>query len=142
VYLDPSSHVKVVLLVAGGIGINPLLSMVRAGVGSGTKYHLLYSAGTLEELIFLQDLEDLSANHDNFSVEYFLTKETVTQRSKNNLVKLQSGRINPGIINKLVDNFKNRYDINDIKCYVCGPPPMIDFLSKNVEIKCEYEKWW
>ena len=142
VHLEPGSGAKAVLLVGGGIGINPLLSMIKAGLYSSTKYHLLYSAGTLEELIFWYDLEEMSVNHENFTVEYFLTRETVKQLGSNNFVKFQSGRITPETINKLVDDWKNVVGADGIRCFLCGPPPMIDYLSKNVEIKCEYEKWW
>ena len=142
VYLDPNCGEKVVLLVAGGIGINPLLSMIRAGIGSSTKYHLLYSAATAEELIFSGDLQEMADRHENLTVEFFLTKENFRELGFDNSVKFQDGRITPEIINKLVDESKNGFDATDMRCFVCGPPPMIDYLSKHVKIACEYEKWW
>ena len=139
VFLEPDSRIKVVLLIAGGIGINPLLSMIRAGVDTETKYHLLYSAATVEELIFFDDLEKLTASHDNVTVEYFITKGTV---KLDNLVKANRERISPEAVNKLVSDYKSRFDESDMRCFLCGPPPMIDFLSKEIKMKCEYEKWW
>ena len=139
VFLETDSGIKVVLLIAGGIGINPLLSMIRAGVDTETKYHLLYSAATVEELIFFDDLEKLKSSYDNVTVEYFITKETV---KSDTLVKMNRERISPDAVNKLVSDYKSRFDESDMRCFLCGPPPMIDLLSKEIKMKCEYEKWW
>lgn len=146
-HFSPDPAVKAVLLIAGGIGINPLLSMIRAGLGTSTRYHLLYSASTLQELIFWFELEDMAHHNDNFSAEFFLTKESVKQlgdSTENGLVKFKHGRITPEMVNGLVDGFRKEFGNREemVRCFLCGPPPMIDFISNNVNIKCEYEKWW
>lgn len=137
VYMEEDGVTKVVLMVAGGIGINPLLSMARAGVGSPTKYHLLYSAATTDELIFRADLEDLVTVYQNVEIELFITKGLETAGKS-----LKCGRISPDSVNELVESYRKKFELNEIRCFVCGPPPMIDYLAKNVNIKCEYEKWW
>jgi len=51
-----SSHY---LLIAGGIGITPLLSVARALVDSGAGVHMAYAARTEAELAYLAELQEL-----------------------------------------------------------------------------------
>src|SRR6266498_5491654 len=64
------------LLVAGGSGIVPLMSMVRhrAAAGSTAPTRLLYSSRTLEDVIFREELEELNARRDGFDVFHTLTR--------------------------------------------------------------------
>ena len=128
---------KVVLLVAGGIGINPLLSIIKASAGSGTKYHLLYSASSEKELIFRSNLEELAAANGNISIEFYITNGLEFDGKS-----FKRGRISPGAVNDVIANYRKSYDIREIRCFICGPPPMIDYLEKHVDMKCEFERWW
>ena len=64
-----------VLLVAGGSGVVPLMSMARDRVreGSSTPMRLLFSSRTLEDVIYRQELEALAGN--GFEVVHTLTRE-------------------------------------------------------------------
>ena len=63
-----------VLLIAGGSGVVPLMSMARDRVreGSSTPMRLLFSSRTLEDVIYREELEDLAGN--GFEVVHTLTR--------------------------------------------------------------------
>jgi ferredoxin-NADP reductase len=63
-------------LVAGGSGIVPLMAMLRhrAAAGSDVRARLLYSARTLEDVIYGDELERLAAAGDGLAVAYTLTR--------------------------------------------------------------------
>jgi ferredoxin-NADP reductase len=71
---DPSPG-GAVLLVGGGSGIVPLMAMARqrAANGDDVTTRLLYSARTLDDVIYRDDLAKL--NGDGFDVVYTLTRE-------------------------------------------------------------------
>lgn len=64
------------LLIGGGSGIVPLMSMLRhrAAAHSGTPTQLVYSARTRDDLIYFGELEDLRARMDGLQVRYTLTR--------------------------------------------------------------------
>ncbi len=64
------------LLVAGGSGVVPLMAMLRhrAAVGSKVPTRLLYSARTLQDVIYFHELERLRGAHDGLEVLYTLTR--------------------------------------------------------------------
>jgi ferredoxin-NADP reductase len=64
------------LLVGGGSGVVPLVSMVRAraAAGGGPPTRLLYSSRTLEDVIYREELDELATRGDGFEVVYTLTR--------------------------------------------------------------------
>ena len=71
---DPNPGGRV-LLVGGGSGVVPLMAMARqrAADGDGVPTSLLYSARSLDDVIYRNELERLSG--DGFDVVYTLTRE-------------------------------------------------------------------
>jgi len=65
------------LLVAGGSGIVPLMSMIRhrAAELSSVPARLLYSSRKLEDVIYREELERLAAHDDGLDVFLTLTRE-------------------------------------------------------------------
>jgi ferredoxin-NADP reductase len=63
-------------LVAGGSGIVPLMAMLRhrAAAAGGEPATLLYSARTLEEVIYHEELDRLAAEDPGLTVAYTLTR--------------------------------------------------------------------
>ena len=87
-----------ILLVAGGIGINPMFSMLQEYTSSLTSphIHMLYTASSMEELLFKvwisilscwslmffftqNDLDALIS--DNVKITYFITRQPVQPSS-------------------------------------------------------------
>ena len=65
------------LLVGGGSGVVPLMSMLRArhAAGDGTPAVLLYSSRTIGDVIYREELERLAATPAGPSVLHTLTRE-------------------------------------------------------------------
>ena len=72
-----SSDPTPLLLVAGGSGVVPLMSMVRhrAAAGGAALAKLVYSSRTLEDVIYRSELDELAARGDGFEVVHTLTRE-------------------------------------------------------------------
>lgn len=126
------------VFVAGGIGINPLISMLRHihEAPHPVPCTLLYSAQRKEDLVFGAELEDLARRHAH-SFEYIpiLTRTRPgAEGGTNRMSKALIARHLPRL-----DRFE---------CFVCGPPGMIDnvaswFLEIGVAAqRIHYEKWW
>jgi len=66
-----------VLLVGGGSGVVPLMAMARhrKAEGSMVATRLLYSARTLDDVIYLDELMELGTDGDGFDVVYTLTRQ-------------------------------------------------------------------
>lgn len=64
------------LLVAGGSGVVPLMSMIRHGVAAGSNVptHLLYSSRTPEDVIYYEELETLQKSQPNLKVFHTFTR--------------------------------------------------------------------
>src|SRR5207249_11282488 len=64
------------LLVAGGSGVVPLMSMIRhrAAAGSSVPTRMLYSSRTPEDLIYGQELDSLSASNNGLEVFHTFTR--------------------------------------------------------------------
>ena len=69
-FVYPASDDRPLVLVAGGVGITPLLSMARHAVAAdpGRPVTLLYSARREEELAFLEELAWMASRHPQFRV--------------------------------------------------------------------------
>jgi ferredoxin-NADP reductase len=72
---DPSIA-SPLMLIAGGSGVVPLMSMVRTRYRqtSKTPTKLLYSSRTAEDIIYRNELDRLAEYHDGFTVAHTLTR--------------------------------------------------------------------
>ncbi|HEX9381498.1 MAG TPA: ferredoxin reductase [Gaiellaceae bacterium] len=64
------------LLVAGGSGVVPLMSMIRHrdAAGSSVPTRLLYSSRTFEEIVYREELDELSSRGNGLEVVHTLTR--------------------------------------------------------------------
>jgi len=64
------------LLLAGGSGIVPLMAMIRhhSAAGSATPVRLLYSSRSIEDVIYKEELAQLSAGDEHVAVSHTLTR--------------------------------------------------------------------
>ena len=116
---DETIH-KEVVFIAGGVGVTPLMCMLRYIKDKNLKdinVTLIYSSKTPEDIIFAKELM-LTKYPDNIKVYL-----TITQPNDNNWKGL-IGRINENMIKKLVPNLNNSY------FYICGPTPMVEDSNK------------
>jgi len=141
------------LLIAGGVGINPLYSIVRhvADISSDPEHKytgkttLLFSAKNADELLFKESLVEISNRCPSILCKFFTTKrENDNHRISANSIQSQNGRITESSLEEAISSL----DRSQLTCYICGPPPMIqhvsDILRKlNIdESRIHFEKWW
>lgn len=115
-FILPSSDVPIIM-VAGGIGITPIYSMLTEFIRSKRKSRLsiFYSAKSKEEMAYFRELKDLEDKR--ISIYLYFTREKAEGYF--------SGRIDAGKVVS-VAGLSGIY-------YICGPGEMIDGLRKGIE---------
>jgi len=113
-----------VLFIAGGIGIAPLMAMLRLRESHGTLENsaLLYSVRTLNDLVFSQELFNM-ADQNGLSFVPTLTRETPSgwqERLGNHL-----GRFGPEILKTFLESHK----FMPQRSYLCGGTQFVESLS-------------
>ena len=75
-FLNPQFHDPIVA-IAGGIGISPLISIIRDTLehDSTRPIQLWYSVATATDVVFRDQLDELSSRYEQFHVEYFVTRD-------------------------------------------------------------------
>uniref|UniRef100_A0A8C6RKU4 Oxidoreductase NAD-binding domain-containing protein 1 n=1 Tax=Nannospalax galili TaxID=1026970 RepID=A0A8C6RKU4_NANGA len=149
---QPTDAPRNLVLIAGGVGINPLLSILRhsadlhrerAERGNGYEIGtitLFYSAKNTSELLFKRNILDLVNEFpEKIACRLYVTKQT-TQISAELKPYIMEGRMTEKEIRDHIST--------ETLFYICGPPPMTDFFSKQLEKNhvpkehiC-FEKWW
>jgi ferredoxin-NADP reductase len=104
-----------VLLVAGGSGVVPLMSMARsrALAGANAPMRLLYSSRSFDEVIYREELESLAGN--GFEVVHTLTREQPPGWSG------YSRRIDPELLAEVAWP-----SADEPKVFVCGSTRFVD----------------
>jgi ferredoxin-NADP reductase len=108
-----------VLLVGGGSGVVPLMAMMRhhARIGSTAATQLVYSARTLDDVIFRDELTKLTdSNHRAITVT--LTREASPTWTGHR------GRVDTNLLDEVGWPPQVRP-----RCYVCGPTPFVEAVS-------------
>ena len=110
------------LLVGGGSGIVPLLSMLRhrAAVAPEVPAALIYSARAREELINAEELLQRDANEPNFALFVTLTRESAVDKP------FRMGRIGAELVAEVLAGFGSM----PAHSYVCGSTPFVDSATR------------
>jgi ferredoxin-NADP reductase len=124
------------VLVGGGVGVTPLLSIFRhvRDAGLPTQTHLLYSVSDSHEILFRDELDAAAQTHPNLRVHV-----TVTQPDP--LWRGLSGRIDALKLHALEVP-------DDTLYYLCGPKGMVEDMSTLLHdlgvpmSRVIFEKWW
>lgn len=107
---------KSIVLVAGGVGITPMMSVIRylTDIGWHGEIFLFYCCRTTRDFIYRQELEQLQLRHPNLNVFAFMTRAagTVWMGFK--------GRFTAEVIGSLIPEVHTR------RIHICGPPAMMD----------------
>ena len=109
---------KQVVGLAGGSGITPFMSMMRAIADGIEDFNLtlLYGSKTQSDILYWDEIEALCENCDKIKVVYILSDEKAEG--------FENGFIDADIIKK--------YAPDKYSLYICGPRAMHDFLDKDV----------
>jgi ferredoxin-NADP reductase len=113
-FVYPANDDRPIVLVAGGIGITPLLSMLRHAIASDPSrpVTLLYSARSENDLAFLSELRVIAERHPQVRIGITLTR-ALSQRN------WRTGRIDRSMVQQFV-----AHPAHSIFC-LCGPTTMI-----------------
>jgi ferredoxin-NADP reductase len=109
-----------VLLVAGGSGVVPLMSMLRHNTATGarTPMRLVYSARTLDDVIYGEELRDLADAAGGPDIEITLTRERSSEWTG------RRGRVDSALLGDT-----GWAPSSGVHCYVCGPTPFVEAVA-------------
>jgi len=113
------------LLIAGGSGVVPLMSMIRHRAAAGAKNltTLLYSSRNLEDIIYYDQLEKLGAANPGLQIFHTLT------RSQPPGWKGYARRIDQTMLKEVAQPLGR-----SVQVFVCGPTLLVEAVS-NVLVK-------
>jgi predicted ferric reductase len=113
---DPNGEL---IMVAGGVGVTPMLSMLRymADRGDSRKVTLSWSNKTEADILCRAEFETIEAKLPNLSVHHVLTRQKDFQGS--------TGRLDAAMLKELLSGCSREAAV-----FVCGPPPMMDAVCK------------
>lgn len=120
------------VLIGGGVGITPVLSMINqvAASGSDREVWLFYAVRHGREQVMRQHLDDLDRKHENLHVVTICSnpnEDDVRGRDYD-----ESGYLNVELLSKYLRDPDDR-PANNHSFYICGPPPMMQSLLPQLE---------
>ena len=110
------SHSPGVVLIAAGVGITPLMSILRSLADRDWKgeIHFLYGARTPQDIIFRRELEDLQRRLPNLHLVVTLTRAGEGEWTG------RRGRIDGDLLRQAVP------DLATLPVFICGPSAMME----------------
>ena len=120
-FLDINSELPIVL-IGGGIGLTPVLSMLTALTESGIRREVWFFLGVRngKEHLMKEQLEALNKANENLHLHVCYSDPQEGDEKDRDYQ--HSGHVS-------VDRFKELLPSNNYKFYICGPPPMMEFLT-------------
>ena len=119
-FIDPDPDVPVVL-IGGGIGITPMMSMLRWCVARQPQrvVHLYYGLRNSREHAFKQQLEEIAAAHPalRLNIVYSRPGEADLQGRDHQ----HEGHVDVELLRRTLPHGRHQF-------YVCGPPAMMETL--------------
>jgi len=121
--MDRRPGARAFLFIAGGIGITPIMSMLRTmrDRGDGRPCLLVYAARSLKDMTFLEDVRGLA---EQMCLEVQLIPSIPDEGWDG-----PSGRLTKELLNRLV---APPYRDAGCEAFVCGPLPMMDAVERQL----------
>lgn len=112
-----------VLLIAGGSGIVPLMSMIRHRGATGVKnpMTLLYSSRTFEDIIYRNELDQLHAEDSGLQIFHTLT------RSQPAGWRGYARRIDEDMLREVAEPLGT-----DVQVFICGPTLLVESAANTL----------
>ncbi len=119
---DPESP-EPLLLIAGGSGVVPLMSMLRHRAAAGNKNpaRLLFSSRTLEDVIYYDELEKLRSKADGLEVYHTLTRQQPEGW------KGYSRRIDDAMLKEIIKPLRQVPQV-----FICGPTLLVESAANTL----------
>lgn len=124
-FLDTSKTTPIVL-IGGGIGLTPVLSMLNHVTETGSKREtwFFYGVRNSKEQVMKEHFDKVRREHDNVRIQIcYSDPEPGEEKGKH---FDQSERVSVELFKRLLPS--NNYDF-----YICGPPPMMNSIVKDLE---------
>ena len=114
-------HEKIGLL-AGGIGITPLMSICKYCTDKrlNTKITLLYGSRSESDIAFKEELETMQEQNENLKVVFTLNEPSSEWKGV-------TGIIDAELVKKEIPDYE------ETVFYTCGPPAIVEAMEKLVE---------
>lgn len=124
-HLDESSS-KPIVLLAGGVGITPMLAMMNAVLTSGRRRetHLYYSARAANEFARVTELMEADQQNDFITVGFFCGSaddSNLLPRHQTHFERFS------------VEFLKKTLPSNNYEFYLCGPPPFMSAVVGDLQ---------
>ncbi len=115
-----------VVLIAGGVGITPMLSMAQAVAAGGSKREIwfFYGVRNSKEHIHKQELEKLAAEHDNIHLQICYSKALPGDIKGRDFQ--HEGRVSIELLKELLPSSNYEY-------YLCGNGSFMKSLTDGLE---------
>ncbi|MDF1726061.1 MAG: NO-inducible flavohemoprotein, partial [Alcanivorax sp.] len=105
---------RALMLLTGGVGITPAISMLKPALQSGRPVQFFHCATNASHHAFKQQVDDLASQYDNLSVTYCYSAPSASDSSH------LTGFIDQAMIEPLVQ------DPADLDFYFLGPKPFME----------------
>ena len=124
-FLDTAQQNPVVL-IGGGIGVTPVLSMLNTIAESGLQREVWFFLGVRNQgdHIFKEHLQNLVLEHENIRLNVCYSDPSDNDVEGKDYQ--HKGRVS-------VDLFKRVLPSNNYDFYICGPPPMMKSLTEGLK---------
>ena len=111
------------LLIAGGSGIVPLMSMIRhrAAAGAKTPMSLLYSSRNFGDIIYYDELEKLRAANNGLQIFHTLTRSQPAEW------KGYARRIDADMLREVAGPLGRR-----VQVFICGPTLLVEAAANTL----------
>ncbi len=122
--LDVTQQDRPVVLIGGGIGITPLLGMLKgiAAAAAPREAWLLYGVRDGRDYIMRTQLEAIARAHANVRLRVFYSRPAPPMDDPG----VEVGHIDLGALKRLLPS--NAFDF-----YVCGPAAMMDSVTRDLQ---------
>jgi hypothetical protein len=115
-----------VVLIGGGVGMTPMLSMANAILESGSKREVWFFFGVRNrsEQIQKEHLEKLAAKHENFHLQVCFSRPGPDDQMGRDYQ--HAGRVTTDLLKSVLPS--SNYDF-----FICGPGPMMNDLTDGLK---------
>jgi predicted ferric reductase len=123
--LNDSNQAKGIVLIAGGAGLGPILSLLRGLVEQNDTrpIRLLYGNNLLSQMALIKQIKAYETQLSDFKLQLICQEET-------NQSDIYQGIIDKHIIEKSIDLSM----ITNCSVYLCGPKPMLKGVNKSLKL--------
>ncbi|NND81684.1 MAG: 2Fe-2S iron-sulfur cluster binding domain-containing protein [Gammaproteobacteria bacterium] len=124
-YLDTAEHTPIVL-IGGGIGITPMLSMLKTVCMSGSKREtwLFYGVRDGAELVQPEVFRELEKAHENVHVRFCFSSPAEHEKQGEHYD--HHSRVTVDLMQEVLPSMNYDY-------YICGPGPMMNSITEGLE---------